>query len=149
MSSARIARYRRDVVPALLAVLAGLTFGVKAGLDARQQVPPPVVRAAGAVGTVSGTLVVTGRRGTLHWRLAVDGLTGSPRTAEIHRGRLGRRGPRLATLCRPCGPGAHGAARLGASTVTAIRNGVAYVVVTTAKNPAGEIRGQLRVLTGA
>jgi hypothetical protein len=128
---------------------AGLTFGVKAGLDARQQVPPPRVRAAAAVGTLSGTLAVTGRDGTLRWRLDVAGLTGPPRGAELRRGRLGRRGPRLATLCRPCRDGARGATHLSASAILAIRNGAAYVVVATRENPAGEIRGQLRVLTGA
>jgi len=133
------------VVALVAAVIAGLTFGVKAGLDARQQ----GVAAPAARGTLSGTLVVTGRKGTLRWRLSVTGLTGPPRSAELRRGALGRPGPRLALLCSPCRPGAHGSVRLGASTVSAVQGGGVYAVVTTAKHPAGEIRGQLRVLGGA
>jgi hypothetical protein len=43
----------------------------------------------------------------------------------------------------------HGTARMTAKVVRAIRSGAAYVEVDTKKNPNGEIRGQLRLLTGA
>jgi CHRD domain-containing protein len=39
--------------------------------------------------------------------------------------------------------------RAPAKVVTVIRNGGAYVEVVTRKNGSGEIRGQLRLLTGA
>jgi hypothetical protein len=122
------------------------TYGFKAGLDGRQQVPPVATR---ATGTLSGTLAVTGSRGKLRWKLAFGGLSGNALRAEIHRGRLGRPGPRLSTLCSPCRPGAHASTALSAAAVGAVRNGGAYVVVTTREHPAGEIRGQLRVLSGA
>jgi hypothetical protein len=136
------------VLAALLAPAAPgtLTFGVKAGLDARQQVPPVASR---ATGTLSGTLAVDRKRGTLTWQLAFDGLSGRALRAELHRGRLGRRGPRLAGLCSPCRRGAHASTTLSAAAVAAVRNGGAYVVVQTRAHPAGEIRGQLRVLSGA
>jgi hypothetical protein len=120
---------------------------VNAGLDARQQVPPQVVKAPAATGTVSGTLVVAGSRGTLTWRLTVHGLTGPVRALELRRGRLGQRGQLLERLCGPCR--SHGSARVGAPAVAAIRGGAAYVTVTTRRNPRGEIRGQLRLLGGA
>jgi hypothetical protein len=123
-----------------------LTYGVKAGLDGRQQVPPV---AAKATGTLSGTLAVNGTRALLKWELTYRRLSGRALRAEIHRGRIGRRGPRLAVLCHPCRAGAHASTPLAAAAVMAVRNGSAYVVVTTRKHPAGEIRGQMRVLGGA
>ena len=131
---------------ALLAGPGTSTFGVKAGLDGRQQVPPV---STAATGTLSGTLVVTGRRGTLTWRLTFGHLTGKAARAELRRGRLGRRGPAITHLCAPCAKGAQGSTRLTATAVAAIRGGGAYVVVATRAHPAGEIRGQLRVLSGA
>ena len=125
------------------------TFGVKAGLDARQQVPPQAVARPNATGVLSGTLAITGARGTLKWQLTLRGLSGKALRAELHRGRLGRRGPRLAALCAPCRSGVRGSTQLTAATVTSVRNGAVYVVVTTRKNAAGEIRGQLRILSGA
>ena len=127
--------------------LLALTFGVNAGLDARQQVPPQGVPAPAARGTVSGTLVVAGAHGTLEWRLTVHRLTGRVRALELRRGSLGRRGPLLERLCGPCGP--RGTARLDGPAVAAIRGGRAYVTVTTRRNPRGEIRGRLRLLGGA
>lgn len=123
-----------------------LTFGVKAGLDGRQQVPPV---ASKATGTLSGTLAVTGTRGTLKWQLTFGRLNGQALRADLRHGRLGARGPRLVGLCSPCRSGAHATTPLAAAAVTAVRNGSAYVVVTTPRHPAGEIRGQLRVLGGA
>jgi CHRD domain-containing protein len=126
-----------------------LTFGFKASLDARQQVPRQTVPTPLARGTLSGRLVVTGSSGKLAWQLELAALSGAARRADIHLGRLGRRGPAAVTLCHPCRSRMHGTARLGAKVVRAIRNGGAYVQVATKKNPSGEIRGQLRLLTGA
>ena len=125
------------------------TFGVKAGLDARQQVPRQAVARPNATGVLSGTLAITGAHGTLTWKLTYAGLSGKARGAELHRGAPGRRGPLVAALCAPCRPGAHGTTPLTAERVKAARNSGLYVVVTTRKNPAGEIRGQLRILSGA
>jgi CHRD domain-containing protein len=126
-----------------------LTFGFKASLDARQQIPKQAVPTPLARGTLSGALVVTGSSGRLTWRLTLADLSGAARRADIHLAKLERRGPAAVTLCHPCRSGTHGTARMTTKVVEAIRKGGAYVEVETKKNPSGEIRGQLRVLTGA
>jgi hypothetical protein len=128
---------------------AGLTFGFKASLDARQQIPKQAVPTPLARGTLSGQLLVAGSDGRLVWRLTLADLSGTARRAEIHLAKLDRQGPAALTLCHPCRPGMHGTARMTPKVVRAIRNGAAYVEVETKKNPNGEIRGQLRLLTGA
>lgn len=131
----------------VLAVPGTATYGFKAGLDARQEVPP--VRAPLAHGTLSGTLAVSGTTGKLVWKLELAGLSGAPQRAAIHYGRLGRRGALAAILCRLCTVGSHGTLHATAKLVRAIRTGGAYIEVETRKHPRGEIRGQLRLLTGA
>ena len=51
-------------------------------------------------------------------------------------------------LCGPCASGAHGTARLASKTKTALLAGTAYVNVHTARNAAGEIRGQIAAVGG-
>jgi uncharacterized protein (DUF885 family) len=52
-------------------------------------------------------------------------------------------------LCSPCRSGATGAEYFSPPEVVLAREGLLYVNVRTAKNPAGEIRGQLRLSSGA
>jgi hypothetical protein len=49
-------------------------------------------------------------------------------------------------LCGPCRNGQRGTANLTAATLAALETGRAYVNVHTAKNAAGEIRGQIRAV---
>ena len=52
-------------------------------------------------------------------------------------------GPVVVPLCGPCRNGQVGKATITAATISAIESGKAYVNVHTAKNAAGEIRGQI------
>jgi CHRD domain len=137
------------VVASLAALLtAGLAGGashvekykLSAKLTAGQEVPKPK-GASGATGTFTGTLV--GRK--LTWKVTYKSLTGKAMQAHIHMGRPGKSGNVLVPLCPPgCRSGMHGTKTVSAAIASAIRRGGTYVNVHTAKNPAGEIRGQVK-----
>lgn len=119
-------------------------IGLTAALGAAKEVPKPTGVRANAGGTFAAGLVRQGTGGTLSWRMTFRGLTGKAVAAHIHRAKPGKAGPVVAPLCGPCRSGARGTAKLNGRTVTALLGGLAYVNVHTAKNPAGEIRGQIR-----
>ena len=119
-------------------------LAVGARLDARQEVPRPRVRGRRPVGRFTGAVTRRGTAGTIRWRLTFRRLTGRALAAHIHLGRRGRAGAVAAPLCGPCRPGVRGATRLSARALRAVLRGGAYVNVHTRRNPAGEIRGQLR-----
>ncbi len=120
------------------------TVGLTATLNARQEVPRPKGVPAAARGSFVATYVRKGTGGTLSWRLTFSGLSGKANAAHIHLGKPGRPGPVAISLCGPCRSGARGTAKANAKTVKALLGGGAYVNVHTAKNPAGEIRGQVK-----
>ena len=131
------------VVIALSAVgygLAGRGSAVKlsARLNAVQETPAPKAAARGA-GVFAATL--NGR--TLTWRLTFARLSGRATAAHIHLGRQGAAGPVAVPLCGPCLSGAHRTVTVTPKVRSALLAGTAYVNVHTAKNPAGEIRGQI------
>ncbi len=111
---------------------------LSAKLDSRHETPAPR-GAVRAVGTFSATL--SGRSVT--WRLIFSRLTGKALAAHIHLGKIGVAGPVAVPLCGPCARGAHGKVTVTGKIRSALLAGVAYVNVHTAKNPAGEIRGQV------
>jgi hypothetical protein len=119
--------------------LAGGSSTVKltARLDAAQETPAP--KAAHGSGLFTATL--SGR--TLTWRLTFSRLTGKAVAAHVHLGRQRVAGPVAVPLCGPCVPGAHGKVTVSAKVRTALLAGGAYVNVHTARNAAGEIRGQI------
>ena len=116
------------------------TTGTKltARLAAKSETPAPR-GAAHAAGVFTATL--TGR--SLTWRLTFTGLTGRAAAAHIHLGKTGAAGPVAVPLCGPCVAGAHGKVTITAKIRTALLSGGAYVNVHTARNAAGEIRGQV------
>ena len=119
-------------------------IGLTATLRPAKEVPKPTGVSASAGGKLVAGLTRNGVRGTLSWRLTFHGLTGSAKAAHIHLAKPGIAGPVAVPLCGPCRSGAHGVAKVNARTVTALLGGRAYVNVHTAKNAAGEIRGQVR-----
>ena len=123
---------------------AAAPIGLAATLGARQEVPKPKGVRETAGGRFVVTLVRTGTSGRLAWRLTFSGLTGSANAAHIHVGAVGRSGPVAVSLCGPCRSGARGTARADSRVLAALLAGRAYVNVHTTKNPAGEVRGQIK-----
>jgi CHRD domain len=111
---------------------------LSARLAARSETPHPkgASRAAGLfTATLSGS--------SLRWKLTFSGLTGKALASHIHLGRPGVAGPVAVPLCGPCVSGVHGTKRVTAKVRSALLSGGAYVNVHTARNAAGEIRGQV------
>jgi hypothetical protein len=119
---------------------------VRASLNARQEVPRPKGKVNRARGTFTATVTKAGTSGTIAWRLTFSRLTGRALAAHIHSGQRGRSGPVIVPLCAPCRSGARGNADVGAAVLSALEAGRAYVNVHTRRNPAGEIRSQLRAV---
>ena len=115
------------------------TIHVAATLNAKQEVPKQVVKDTKAKGRFTGTLV--GRK--LTWKLTFSGLTGQATAAHLHLGKAGVAGNVIVPLCAPCKSGAHGKTTVSAAVKKALAHHKVYVNVHTAKNPNGEIRGQV------
>ena len=122
-------------------------------LTTLQEVPKPR-GAAGATGAFSATGTFscpTGasacdvRPGKMRWRLTFRNLTGPAVAAHVHLAPRGRAGSVAIPLCSPCKPNAKGVVSVSRRVFEAVRDRRGYVNVHTAKNPAGEIRGQLDV----
>ena len=118
---------------------------VKTSLRASQERPKPKGRVRRARGAFTLTITKQGSSAVLVWQLTFSRLTGKASAAHIHSGARGRSGPVTVPLCAPCRTGARGRAAVNASVLNALQSGRTYVNVHTAKNPAGEIRGQLGV----
>ena len=124
----------------------GVTVSVTTTLNARQEVPKPKGNANRTRGTFTATVTKTGTTGSVAWRLSFSRLTGRASAAHIHIGAAGRSGPVAVPLCGPCRSGVRKTATLQASVLAALEAGRAYVNIHTARNPAGEIRGQIRAV---
>jgi hypothetical protein len=125
---------------------AGSTYRISASLNVRQEVPKQVVKAPNAGGSFSGTVVEKARTSTLKWKLTYSRLSGPATAAHIHLGRRGVAGDVLIALCGGnCHSGMTGTAKFASKIVDQIEAGKTYVNVHTAKNPNGEIRGQVKV----
>ena len=122
------------------------TASITTSLNARQERPKPTGKVGRATGTFTATMTKAGTTGTIAWRLQFSRLTGAAAAAHIHIGQRGKAGPVAVPLCGPCRNGARGTAKLSAAGLAALENGRAYVNVHTKKNPAGEIRGQIRAV---
>ena len=110
-----------------------------AKLTVGQERPAPV-GAGGAKGSFVATVTDAG---SLTYRLKFAGLTGPAVAIHIHTGKAGVAGPVVVTLCaKNCVPRT-GKVTVKKAVVAALRAGTAYLNVHTAKNPAGEIRGQI------
>jgi hypothetical protein len=110
-----------------------------AALNVGQEVPHPKGTKVGASGRFTATLTGT----SLAWKLTFAHLSGPATASHIHVGAKGKSGAVVVPICGPCTSGATGTATLTAEQITAMKNRGYYVNVHTAKNPAGEIRGQI------
>ena len=121
------------------------TFKLTANLKARFEVPKAAGVPAGAVGLLTGKAVEQeNNKVRITWRLTFSKLSGRAAAAHIHVGKAGKAGGVMVALCGPCRNGQRGAANATHAQLRTIRNGGAYVNLHTAKNAAGEIRGQLK-----
>jgi CHRD domain len=121
-----------------LAASGSTSTKLTARLAAGSETPHPK-GASRATGVFTATL--TGS--SLSWRLTFSRLTGKALAAHVHLGRPGVAGPVAVPLCGPCVSGVHGTKKLTAKVRSALLTGGAYVNVHTARNPGGEIRGQV------
>ncbi len=113
-----------------------------AALSSGQEVPKQVVKDVNAHGLFKATLSGT----TLKWKLTYAKLTGPAVAAHIHKAAKGKAGNVLIPLCGTspvCKSGLTGTATLTSSDISWLKKHLLYVNVHTAKNPNGEIRGQL------
>jgi hypothetical protein len=110
-----------------------------AALSSGQEVPVQAVKNAAGHGLFKGTLSGT----KLKWTLTFAKLTGPAMAAHIHLAAKGKAGNVVVPLCGPCKSGAKGTATITPTLLSALKKHRLYVNVHTAKNPNGEIRGQL------
>ena len=115
----------------------------RATLGPRAEVPKPNA-AAKAAGVFSATITERRGKATIRWTLTFRRLSGAAVAAHLHRGAPGVAGPVVVALCGPCRNGQNGRKVVDEDVVSGFPSGRYYVNVHTAKNSAGEIRGQLR-----
>ena len=126
-----------------VAATTGDTYTYRAALTSGVEVPKPKAP-AGAKGVFTATVTEAGTGATIRWTLTFRGLSGKAVGAHIHKGKPGTAGAVLVPLCGPCTSGKKGRATITKSVATLLERGSAYVNVHTAKNAAGEIRGQVK-----
>jgi hypothetical protein len=121
------------------------TYKFKSKLTAGAEVPTPKGVPSGATGQFTVTTVEP-KKGSvkLTWKLTFSHLSGKAMQAHIHLGKPGKAGNVLVALCAPCRSGQTGKAVIARSVEDALERGRTYVNVHTLKNPAGEIRGQIK-----
>jgi hypothetical protein len=120
-------------------------FRLSATLNAGQEIPKQAVKNQAGHGSFTGTLVGT----KLTWKLTFAKLTGPAVAAHIHLGAMGKSGNVIVPLCAAdCKSGLTGTATVSASLLATIKKHGTYVNVHTAKNPNGEIRGQVVAKAG-
>jgi hypothetical protein len=120
-------------------------YKLNASLKPRFEVPRPQGVPAGATGAFTGTAAdLDSGRARLTWRLTFSKLSGRATAAHIHAGKPGKAGRVLVALCGPCRSGQRGNTSMTDAQLRSVRAGSTYVNVHTAKNAAGEIRGQVK-----
>jgi len=123
------------------------TYTFKATLTARQEVPKPVGAKATAAGTFSAKTTESSSANTFRWKLTFRNLTGKAGAAHVHMGAKGKAGGVIIALCGPCKNGQTGTVKIKSDVEEALEKGATYVNVHTTKNAAGEIRGQIRLVS--
>jgi hypothetical protein len=114
-------------------------MGWVAKLTVAQEIPKQVVKDTAANGSFTGTLIGT----KLKFKLTFAKLTGPASAAHIHLGAMGKSGNVVVPLCAPCKSPVTGTVTVSAALQKDFTKHLLYVNVHTAKNPNGEIRGQL------
>ena len=94
-------------------------------------------------GGASVTLPAAPGQWRFFWRLSVFGLSGPATSAAIHMAAVGHSAAPAFAMCAPCRTVSHGQLAMTADQASSLANNAAYVDVTTAAHPDGEIRGQI------
>ena len=135
----------------LLVALASTAFSLAASpnrigarLTTRVEIPRPV-GAKHARGFFTGSYVVHAKDVVLKWNMSFQALSGRATGATLRQGKPGLIGTQITVLCKPCKSGKGGTTLMRKSVAKALRAGQTYVTVYTSRNPAGELRGQLRL----
>lgn len=128
-----------------LAAPAKDAFTLTANMKPRFEVLEPQGVPTGATGLLRGTAVeLENDRVRVALRLTFSKLSGRALAAHIHVGRAGTAGGVMVALCAPCRNGQRGTTSVSHAQLRTIRAGRAYVNLHTARNEAGEIRGQVK-----
>lgn len=127
--------FRSGAGAARIAALAGC----KIVQPPRRSGLPTGVNCGGARGTLPGAP----GQWRLVWRLSVSGLSGPATSAAIHMAPAGHTAAPAFAMCAPCRTVSHGQLALTADQATSLAGNAAYVDVSTAAHPDGEIRGQI------
>ena len=147
----------RKLIPftvlAILLVVAGVALAASAkhvytyrsALTTAAAVPKPKGATAGK-GAFTATVTESGSTRTIKWKLTFSKLSGKATMAHIHTGKRGVAGNVLIPLCGPCTSGQTGQTKISKDAADLLESGRTYVNVHTAKNPAGEIRGQVNLI---
>jgi hypothetical protein len=122
--------------------VAALALGAARATEVHANLTAKADHATGAP-HAKGSFVASLKGTKLTWKLTFSGLSGPATAAHIHKGKAGVSGPVVVPLCVSCKSGAHGTAKLSASMAKTLAAGGFYANVHTAKNPNGEIRGQV------
>lgn len=121
------------------------TYSYRAKLGPKGEVPAPNAPAK-AAGVFSATVTEKKGKASIRWTLTFRRLSGKAVAAHIHKGAAGVAGAVVVPLCAPCRNGQNGRQAIDESLAAALEHGGYYVNVHTAKNPGGEIRGQLKLV---
>jgi hypothetical protein len=122
------------------------TYTYSAKLTRAAEVPKPKAVPAAAKASFAASVTEGASGASMRWKLTFSRLSGKVVGAHIHRGKPGVAGPVLVPLCGPCTSGKAGTAKLTKAIARLLETGRAYVNVHTAKNAAGELRGQVKLL---
>jgi hypothetical protein len=120
------------------------TYSFSATLNGAAEVPKP--KAPAAAGGTFTAKSVEGKTISFRWVLKYHGLSGKAMAAHVHLGKKGKAGPVAVALCGPCRNGQTGTAKITKAVEAALEKGGAYVNIHTAKNAAGEVRGQVKLI---
>lgn len=120
------------------------SVGWSAVLTAGKEIPKQAVANSAGQGVFAGTL----QGSKLSYTLTFSKLTGPATMAHIHLGKAGVAGGVLVALCAPCKSPVKGTVTVSPAVQKDFAKHALYVNVHTAKNPNGEIRGQLIGGTG-
>jgi hypothetical protein len=120
---------------------------MSAHLTPRVEVPKPMHVSKRAFGAFTGTFKVQKNVLELTWKLSFVHLSGTATGVTLSKGKPGLIGNQITVLCKlkECKSGMKQTTLVRKSVLKALSSGQGYITIYTRTNPAGEIRGQIRV----